>query len=244
VSKAARDQNRAKRIVELQRAAERRRRVTLWTSVSVVLVLVVAGLVAWTVVRNQDNGKVVVPPGAVDDGTAFAVGSGPVTLDLYEDFLCPICHEFENQSGATIKQWVADKKVTVRYHPVAILDGSSNGTKYSSRAAGAAAAAAQDGKLVEFHDVLYANQPEENSSGLTNAKLIELGKSVGLTSTAFTGAVNNQTYVPWAGQVTDTFAKRGYTGTPTILVNNKVVAGAKGVPTTAELTAAVNAAAG
>lgn len=244
MSKAARDQNRAKRIVELQRAAERRRRVTLWTSVSVVLVLVVAGLVAWTVVRNQDNGKVVVPPGAVDDGTAFAVGSGPVTLDLYEDFLCPICHEFENQSGATIKQWVADKKVTVRYHPVAILDGSSNGTKYSSRAAGAAAAAAQDGKLVEFHDVLYANQPEENSSGLTNAKLIELGKSVGLTSTAFTGAVNNQTYVPWAGQVTDTFAKRGYTGTPTILVNNKVVAGAKGVPTTAELTAAVNAAAG
>jgi protein-disulfide isomerase len=245
VSKAARDQNRAKRIVELQKAAERRRRVTLWTSVSAVLVLVIAGLVAWTVIRNQDKGKVVVPPGAVDGGTAFAVGSGPVTLDLYEDFMCPICHEFENQSGATIKQWVTDKKVTVRYHPVAILDASSNGTKYSSRAAGAAAAAAQSGKLVEFHDVLYANQPKENSSGLTNAKLIELGKSVGLTSTAFTDAIDKGTYVPWAGQVTDTFAKRGYTGTPTIVVNTKTVTGASGgVPTTAELTAAVNAAAG
>lgn len=248
MSKGKRDRSAAaKRIVEQQRAAERRRRVTVWTSVAVVAVLVIAGTIGWGVLASQektDAGRLTTPPTAVDGGTAFAIGDGPVTVDLYEDFMCPICHEFENQSGAAIKQLVTDKKVTVRYHPVSILDGASNGTQYSTRAAGAAAAAAEGGKFVEYHDVLYANQPEENSSGLTNAKLIELGKSVGLGD-AFAQAVNDKTYDAWAGKVTETFSSRGYTGTPTIVVGGKQVQSAQGgVPSTAEFTQAVTAAAG
>src|SRR5690349_19107588 len=157
-----RDRSAAKRIVEQQKAAERRRRVTVWTSVGVVAVLLIAGLVGWGVVARQDNSTASTPSAAVDEGTAFAVGSGPVTVDIYEDFMCPICHEFEKQTGPTIAQMVTDKKVTVRYHPVSILDRVSNGTKYSTRAAGAAAAAAVDGKFLEYHNVLFDNQPEEN----------------------------------------------------------------------------------
>jgi protein-disulfide isomerase len=238
---------RAKKIVEQQKAAERRRRVTIWTSVAVVAVLVIAGLIGWGVLAGQektDATKLTTPSVAVDDGTAFAVGSGPVVVDLYEDFMCPICHEFENQTGATIKQMVADKKITVRYHPVAILDRASNGTNYSTRAAGAAAAAAQDGKFVEYHDVLYANQPEENSDGLTDAKLIELGKSVGLGD-SFATAVTDKTYDTWAGEVTETFSARGYNSTPTVVVAGKQVQSPnQGPPTPAVLTQAVTAAAG
>jgi len=238
---------RAKRIVEQQKAAERRRRVTIWTSVAVVAVLLIAGLIGWGVLAGQektDAGKLTTPSVAVDDGTAFSVGSGPVVVDLYEDFMCPICHEFETQTGATIKQMVADKKITVRYHPVAILDRASNGTEYSTRAAGAAAAAAMDGKFIEYHDVLYANQPEENSDGLTDAKLIELGKSVGLGD-PFATAVTDKTYDAWAGKVTETFSARGYTGTPTIVVAGKQVQGPnQTLPTTAQFTQAVTAAAG
>jgi protein-disulfide isomerase len=235
-----RDRGKAKRIVEQQRAAERRRKVTLWTTIGVVAVLVIAGLTGWAVVAGQNKGKVTTPSVAIDSGTAFQVGTGTVTIDLYEDFMCPICHEFETQSGATIKQLVADKKVTVRYHPVAILDRESNGTEYSTRAAGAAAAAAEGGKFIEYHDVLYQNQPSEGSDGLTNAKLIELGKSVGLTGTAFADAINDKTYTAWAGKVTDTFSSRGYTGTPTVVVAGKPLTG---VPTPAQLTEAVNNAA-
>jgi protein-disulfide isomerase len=240
VSNAGRDRGRAKRIVEQQRAAERRRKVTLWTTIGVVVVLVVAGLTGWVVVAGQNQGKVTTPSVAVDSGTAFQVGSGPVTVDLYEDFMCPICHEFETQDGATIKQLVDANKVTVRYHPVAILDRESNGTEYSTRAAGAAAAAAEAGKFIEYHDVLYQNQPSEGSDGLTNAKLIELGKSVGLTSSSFADAINNKTYTAWAGKVTDTFSSRGYTGTPTVVVAGKQLTG---VPTPAQLTQAVDKAA-
>jgi protein-disulfide isomerase len=240
VSKAARDRGRAKRIVEQQKAAERRRKVTLWTTIGVVLLLVIAGLTGWVVVSGQDKGTVNTPSVAIDSGTAFSVGTGPVTIDLYEDFMCPICHEFETQSGTTIKQLVSSGKVTVRYHPVAILDRESNGTEYSTRAAGAAAAAAESGKFIEYHDVLYQNQPSEGSDGLTNAKLIELGKSVGLTTSSFADAINNKTYTAWAGKATDTFSSRGYNGTPTVLVAGKVLSG---VPTPAQLTEAVNKAA-
>lgn len=243
----SRERARARRIVEQQKARERRRRVTWWTTVGVVLVLVAAGVIGYGVLSSQEKktaSQLTTPSVAVDSGTAFAVGSGPVTIDLYEDFMCPICHAFENTDGATIKQLIAQNKVTVRYHPVAILDASSNGTNYSTRAAGAAAAAAMAGNFAAYHDVLYANQPAEGSSGLTDAKLVELAKSVGLTSATFATAVNNKTYDAWAAKVTETFAQRGYTGTPTVVIAGKQYTNAqRAYPTATELTTLVNNAA-
>jgi protein-disulfide isomerase len=244
----ARDRGNARRIVEQQKAADRRRRVTIWTTVAVVVVLVAAGLTGWGLLAHQKHttaSKLTVPPGVVDGGTAWKVGTGPVKVDLYEDFMCPICGNFEKQTGATVKQLVAANKITVQYHTVSILDANSNGTKYSTRAAGAAAAAAIEGKFMAYHDALYANQPEEGSNGLTNAKLIDLGKSAGLTDAAFVNAVNGETYDAWVSTVTDQFATRGFNGTPTIVVNGKVLQGPKQtVPTTALFTQTVDQAAG
>ena len=247
-SKARERRAQARRIVEEQKARERRRRVTLWSTIGVVIVLVAAGIVGYSVMTGQQKSnanKLVTPSVAVDDGTAFAIGSGPVVIDLYEDFMCPVCHEFENASGATLQQLVAEKKVTLRYHPVAILNESSNGTEYSTRSAGAVAAAAMAGKFLAYHDVLYANQPQEGSDGLSDAKLIQLGASVGLTGSSFADAINNKTYDAWADKVTETFAQRGYTGTPTVVVAGKQVTGATGgYPGPSDLTAAVAKAAG
>jgi protein-disulfide isomerase len=237
MSKATKERAAARRIVEQQRAAEKRRAVTVWTSIAVVAVLLIAGVIGYGLYSSQkdDTASAATPPGAVDDGTAFASGDGPVTIDIYEDFMCPICHEFEASSGATLKQLVSDKKVTVRYHPIAILDRYSNGTKYSTRAAAAAAAAGAAGKFAEYHQVLFDNQPDENSNGLDNAELIRLGKSAGLTDAAFGDAVNSGKYESWAAKVTETASAKGVTGTPTVLVNGKQLQN----PTPAELEKAV-----
>ena len=247
MSKGGKDRATAKRIVEQQKAAERRRQVTIWTSVAVVAVLVIAGLIGWGVLAGQEDdtaGRLTTPSVAVDEGTAFAVGSGPVVVDIYEDFMCPICHEFEIQTGPAIKQLVSDNKVTVRYHPVSILDRASNGTRFSTRAAGAAAAAAVAGKFTEYHQVLFDNQPAEGSDGLDDAKLIELGTSVGLGDT-FATAVRERTYDAWVTKSTDTFAARGFNGTPAIVVAGKQVQGPGGtLPTTEVFTRAVTQAAG
>lgn len=243
----ARERANARRIVEQQKARDRRRAITLWTVAGVVLALIAAGLIGYGVMASQDKaaaGKLTTPSVAVDGGTAFAAGTGPVTIDLYEDFLCPVCREFETTDSATLKQLVAENKVTIRYHPVAILNEASNGTNYSSRAAGAVAAAAQAGKFAEYHEVLYANQPAEGSNGLPNAQLIQLGKSVGLTGSDFADAVNNGTYTAWADKVTETFTQRGYNATPTIVIAGKQYQGKqRAYPTPAELTSLVAAAA-
>ena len=250
MSKGTKDRAAAKRIVAQQKAREKRRAVTLWTSVAVVAVLVIAGLIGWAVLAGQENdnaGELTVPPAAVDDGTAFAVGDGPVKVDVYEDFMCPVCGEFEKTSGATLKQMIAAKRVTVQYHPISILDRASNGTEYSTRSAAASAAAAQGGKFVEYHQALFDNQPAEGSDGLTNAKLIELGKSVGLTDAAFADAITGKTYWAWAAKVTETASSRGVTGTPTVMINDAKIQEANGAPpspATLEKNVAAAAAAG
>ncbi len=246
MSKRDRERAAARRIVEQQKARERRRRVTLWTSVAVVVVLTLAGLIGWGMLERQDratSGTLTTPAAAVDDGTAFAVGSGPVPVDVYEDFLCPVCHEFENRSGGALRQMATDGKITLRYHPIAILDRASNGTQYSTRSAAAAAAAAEGGRFSEYHDVLFANQPAEGTDGLDDAKLIELGRSVGLTDAAFADAVRDRTYWSWATEVTGKASARGGTGTPTVHVAGRPVTGpGGGLPSTATLEAAVAAA--
>ena len=220
-----RDRAKAKRVVQEQLALERRRRIALWTSLGVVAMLIAVGLFGWAVAAGQENDKtagLTTPSVAVDDGTAFAIGTGPVKVDIYEDFMCPVCGQFETGAATTIDQLVAANKVTVQYHPIAILDRASS-TEYSTRSAAASAAAAQGGKFAEYHRVLFANQPAEGSAGLDNAKLIELGKSVGLTDAAFADAVNDGTYQAWATKVTDTASARGVTGTPTVLVGGKAL---------------------
>ncbi|HWS34416.1 MAG TPA: thioredoxin domain-containing protein [Actinoplanes sp.] len=236
---------RARQIVADQRAQERRRTITLWTSVGVVLVLFIAGMIGYSRIAGKDDGTLVTPASAVDDGTAFATGTGSVVVDVYEDFMCPICRNFETTTGGTLKEMAASNKITLRFHPVSILDGASNGTEFSTRSAAASAAAAEAGKFAEFHDVLYANQPEENSDGLTDAKMIELAASVGLTTDTFVSAVNEGTYKTWATKATETFSSRGFNGTPTIVVNGTQVVGPENtVPTTELVTRTIEKAAG
>ena len=248
MSKSAKDRAAAKRLVVEQQARERRRRVTLWTSVAVVAVLLIAGAIGWGVLAQQDRetaGRLTVPAAAVDDGTAFAAGTGTVTVDVYEDFMCPICGVFEQQSGAALKQLISENKVTVRYHPIAILDEYSNGKRFSTRAVGAVAAAAEAGKFAAYHEALFANQPEEGSDGLSDAKLVELGKAAGLDNATFADAVTAGTYTAWAADVTEKASARGITGTPTVLVAGKKIQEPNGGPPgPATLTAAVAAAAG
>ena len=100
---------------------------------------------------------------------SIAVGSAdaPVTVDLYEDFQCPNCKAFEDESGSTLAQLVADGTVQARYHGMAFLDTSAN-DQYSTRALNAAAvvvAAAGPEAFQTFHDLLFANQPAEGGPG-------------------------------------------------------------------------------
>ena len=121
---------------------------------------------------------------------------------------------------------------------MAYLDRFSSGTKYSSRSSAASGCASDAGKFPEFLTALYANQPAENGTGLTDETMVSLAQKAGITGDTFTKCVDDQKYADWTKSVTDEASKAGVNGTPTVKVNGTALEN----PTTAALTAAIDAA--
>lgn len=114
-------------------------------------------------------------------GDAVAIGptDGPVTIDVYEDFLCSGCGQFEQLYGAQLEDAAASGQARVVYHPVAILDGNSEPAGYSTLTAGAALCAAQADIFPRFHHSLFATQPRGGGPVWSSAQLEQLGRDLG-----------------------------------------------------------------
>ena len=226
---AARRRIAEKRAAEQRaRARERRRRQAVVGGVvaAVVVVAVVAVIVVQSA-RTSSSPDAAVPANTVDGGTAFAVGpaDAPVTVDVYEDFLCPACRQFEATTGDTLAALAADGTAQVRYHPIAILDRAST-DDYSTRALNAAAVvgdAAGTEAFLAFHDALFAEQPGEGGPGLTDEGLGELAAEAGASGADVEEAITGLAYEDWTREVTDAASRAGVTGTPTVLVDGAIL---------------------
>lgn len=203
------------------RAKERQRRAVPYAA-AVLVAAVIIGVALYTT-RDKAPDQFAVPPGATATGVVVGKPEAKVTVDLYVDYLCPACRQFETQAADTLDKLVADGTAKIAYHPIAILDRAST-TKYSTRASAASGCASEAGVYDTFTKALFANQPPEGGPGLTNAKLVELGKAAGATDPAFAKCVDDQTYASWSTALTETASKKGVTGTPTVLVNGQEIA--------------------
>ncbi|WP_322763035.1 DsbA family protein [Frankia sp. Cr2] len=202
-------------------AAHARRRQRIIIASVAVAVLALVGVIGFAVQSSRTGATpVVLPANATgsDNGIVVGKATAPVTVDFYEDFQCPICENLETSLGPTVQQLIDAGEIKAVYHMMSFLG------QESVRAANAAAAAAQENKFKEYHDVLYANQPPEKTGGFTNTTLTELGGRLGLISAAFTDAVNNGTYNGYVAKVEDDASKRGVNGTPTVFVNGTQLA--------------------
>jgi protein-disulfide isomerase len=197
-----------------------------WTGIVVAVVLVLAlagtfGVQYWrshSKVSVSSNGRIepamITGPGTSGRGVTVGTAGAKAHIDLYVDFRCPHCAEFEKDSGATIDKLVADGTATVTYWPLGFVDAKS-----SPRLANAFAAAAANGKALSFADELY----DDFSKAWTNDQLIELGKQLGVGDATFQQAVQNNTYSGWLDSVRKAADDRGVTGTPTVYVNDKQI---------------------
>jgi protein-disulfide isomerase len=158
-----------------------------------------------------------IPANATAAGDGIVIGDGAVTVDAYIDFLCPFCRQFELSAGDALTAMVADGLISLAYHPMSFLDEAST-TRYSSRAAAASGCASDGGRFREYLRALFVGQPPEGGPGLSDAELIELGASAGLTDPAFGSCVLDGRYLGWPPYVTELAAAAGVSGTPTVLV--------------------------
>ncbi|MFF7989049.1 DsbA family protein [Kitasatospora xanthocidica] len=217
---------------QAERSDRIRRRVVVGAASAAVLALAagVAFAVGGSSGSGSDaaaNGPLVVPANATGDGgTVITYGKADAahTLQVYEDFRCPFCEQLETTTGKTIQQLADAGSYKVEYHLATFLDNNLGG-KGSRTALAAAGAALNEGvdKFKQFHDVLYANQPDERSDafGDVNHILDLAGQVPGLKTDSFVKAVREGTYAPWAAKVNEEFNKSDVTGTPTVKLDGR-----------------------
>ncbi|MBT3167737.1 thioredoxin domain-containing protein [Streptomyces sp. Vc74B-19] len=166
------------------------------------------------------------------DGTTIVVGdlAAPTKVRVYEDPRCPVVEEFENLGGASVlREMTVDREVRTEYTFASFRDDRLGGDG-SKRAVNALRAALEAGKFVEYHEVLFRNQAEvESTGGFTTSTLLELANEVsGLRSDSFDQAVKTMKHENFVK-----VSQRAYDsangdeplgpGTPTVVINDKQV---------------------
>ncbi|MER5401247.1 thioredoxin domain-containing protein [Streptomyces sp. NPDC002599] len=172
------------------------------------------------------------PEKLAKDGTTILVGDpdAKVTVHLYEDPRCPVCEEFETTGGSPkLREATLDRQTVTEYTLASFLDDRLGGSG-SKKAVNALRAALEEGKFVEYHEVLYANQPEESVDGYTDARLMELaGQVEGLRGPKFDAAVTSMKYRSFVTASEKAYERAGGAkdpkgpGTPTAVINDRQI---------------------
>ncbi len=223
---------------------------------AVVAVLVIVGVVVAIVLGSGGTAtpggstapaSSALPAGATGPGGGIVVNPGKAragapTLDLYEDFQCPICGQLEKLFGAQIRSMAAAGDVKLVTHTMSFLDDNLKNDS-SLRAASAAACAADAGRFGPYHDAVFAGQPAKEGQGYTDAQLQTFATQAGITGSALTTwqqCVKSGQHTAYARAVQTQSEKDGVFGTPTLKLNGTVLDLQKLTP--AYLTAQVKAA--
>jgi protein-disulfide isomerase len=174
-----------------------------------------------TILSKQSDSTAAIPASAsAENGYGLVFNkdlTGVPFIEIYEDFQCPACARFEAIAGSYIEELIATKKAKVSYNMLSFLGGESQ------LAANAAACSSDQGKFLEFHRTLYANQPSENSGAWSSQYFATLGIGLGISSGEYDKCVQGQDYMGWVKNVAEEGSKRNINSTPTVFVNGKEI---------------------
>jgi protein-disulfide isomerase len=235
MSKATRQRSARERLVEERKRQARRaaRGRALIVSLSAVAILaLVVGVAVYVTTKKEERTQQataytgqLAPVTRQADGSIMMAAAGVTApqLEIFEDFQCPICKEFEEASGSTIKRLAAEGKVKVVYRPFQLFQGREREPLSSnSRRAALAALCTPADKWISYHDSLYKFQPAEGSKGFSNKDLVAWGVDLGITGTSFSTCVDDQQKSGQLGQMTKyTSDTRKVDGTPTVFLNGQ-----------------------
>jgi protein-disulfide isomerase len=177
-------------------------------------------------------------PGTAPQPYPIDRAGGTADVLIYVDYRCPHCMSFE-LANAQLLELAIDEGATVEIVPVSFLDRASEGTYYSSRAAGAMSCLADSQPEAAWaaHQALLTPQVQPAAGpGLTNDDLVAVidGAVGGLQAEArdcieterfvgFAQALNSWVFATTAPNAIDPNLR--VQGTPTVLVNGVLYEG-------------------
>ncbi|MEU9096128.1 thioredoxin domain-containing protein [Streptomyces sp. NPDC048361] len=234
---AARDRLRAEREREAKKAKARRQVIVAVSVVAALAVMGGAGYLikeamkpsAWTAAKDKTLVKPANSSGK--DGTTVVIGKADAkkTLEMYEDPRCPICSQFEQTVGPTIKKDVDAGKYKIQFIGATFIDKGSPGvgSKTALSALGAALNVSPEAFL-DYKSALYSAKyhPEETEDKFKDRNyLITIAGTVPALkgNAGFQKAVKDGTYDKWALTMSDKFDSSGVQGTPTLKMDGKKI---------------------
>jgi protein-disulfide isomerase len=154
-------------------------------------------------------------------GNSLGDANAPVQLEVYADFQCPICGQFDR---GTLKQ-IEDKyvnagKVRIIFNHFAFIGDES------TRSAEASECANAQGKFWQYADTLFNNQSGENQGAFNDANLEKFAQQVGLDMTQYKTCMDQHTYLGKIQTSSQAAQQRGVDSTPTLFINGQKVVGA------------------
>lgn len=202
---------------------------------TVVVVVILAAVITAVILGSQDKEEATTSGGSTLPKNAPAMGAGIVlnpgapanvpTLDMYEDFQCPVCARFEEIFGLQIVEMVKANQVKLIAHPLSFLDDNLRNDS-SNRAANAAACASDADKFLQYHTATFQGQPTREGTGYSDAQLKQFAQSAGITGAALTTwdqCYTTKSHNQWVESVQTQSEKDGVNGTPTLKLNGKVL---------------------
>ena len=184
--------------------------------------IVVVGVV-FSLISNRSSSTAAIPASvSAADGYGIVLNpSAKPTIDVYIDYQCPACKNFELINGGYLNEVIAQNKAKVVYHPMTFIG------RESILAANAAACSADENRFVDMNLALFQSQPAGKDTGQwQNESLIAIGNSVGIASESFKQCVNDGKYLNWTRNISEESGKANVNSTPTILVDGKPLDGA------------------
>jgi len=206
-----------------QEAKERKVRNLITFGILGVALLAIVGVIVAVVISSR-NAPVANNGGAATGDYTLVVGEAdaPVTISIYQDYMCPFCGMFERANRDDMATMVSDGTAKVEFHMMNFLDPQSQGTRFSTRSANAlvAVAKAEPENVMAFNAALYDNQPEEGSAGLSDAEIADLARQAGVSNevVATFASLANEDFVNQSN--TAAFAA-GVQSTPTVKLNGE-----------------------
>jgi protein-disulfide isomerase len=207
-------------------------------------VLIVA-FVGWNQLGSRVTGTFEDPaiayPAAFLDGSSLGMTDAKVTMEVYEDFQCPVCARYSLEVEPVLfNKYVQDGTLRIVHNDIGILGDGTDDDESVLTAVGAACALDQ-GRYWDYSHWVYNNQEGENRGGFRRERLVSIAEAAGLDGDAFEACLDDAATRQAVLDAANQALGMGINSTPTIKIGDQVVSGLRPA---SELGALIEAAAG
>lgn len=239
---------------EMRRQRERRNRAIVVGIIVIGALLIVAAFALPSLQKAMAPRPTTGPVGTLNpispvvrpdaQGLSMGVANAPVKVDVYEDFQCPMCTRYSSEvEPQIIEKYVTTGQVYYTFHNFPFVDEFDTDplTNESHQAANASMCANAQGRFWDYHDMLFANWNGENEGSFADHRLVAFAENLGLEMDAFRACFDANQYQDEIQKDFDLGGALGITGTPSVLVNGKIVKPGY-LPSFEDVSAAIEAA--